>query len=65
MSIARGISMNEIQILVETLYNICFNDPKFKDEHACHEYYVNCVVDKNGKWEDNKLFECIKKAEDI
>jgi hypothetical protein len=53
--------MNEIQILVETLYNLCFNDPKFKDEHACHEYYVNCVVDNNGKWEDSKLFECIKK----
>jgi hypothetical protein len=32
-------------LFVSFVFNMCY---KAKDVHACHEYYVNCAVSKNG-----------------
>ncbi len=32
----------------------------FDEREGCMLYYTNCVVGKNGKWDDKVLFKCMK-----
>lgn len=48
--------------LSNTIYNLCQMNSNVSEEEKieCGIYYVNCIVGKNGKWEDQDILRCVE-----
>lgn len=55
-------------LLASIIIGLCSGDTKdykVQDEKvSCHEYYVNCIVNKQGSWGTRELDWCVKHKDD-
>lgn len=52
-----------IDAMVQFIFNQCLGNPNFKNEKACHEAYVNCLVNPDSEVTDTDYTYCVRVLE--
>ena len=60
--IAQGKEKDDKKILINSIEQVCFNEKYTLDKkEQCILFFTNCTIQKNSKWTDGRLFECLKR----